>query len=176
MFLRANNFTLKVGLASNPHLEGGGSVMRTAPIAVAAACLAGCGVAVAGPQSGTLTLRAFVPVHASAAVLSAPSTLEVTPVDVQRGYIEASAPLAVSVTTNSRSGFILAFNGTQDFYSGLQIDGLGANAHRSRAEAWVVQPTRPGTTYLELRVRFLLAADVAPGSYPWPLTVSVAAP
>jgi hypothetical protein len=176
MFLAANNFTLKVRLASNPHLEGGGSAMRTAPITVAVACLACCGAAAAGPQSGTLTLRAFVAAHASAAILSAPSELEVRADDIQRGYVEASAPLAVSVTTNSRSGFILAFNGMQGFYSGLQIDGLGANAHRSHGDVWVVQPTRPGTIYFELRVRFLLAPDVALGSYPWPLTVSVAAP
>lgn len=104
--------------------------------------------------------------------------LTVTPADVARGYVEASAASRFTVGTNNPAGYTLDFQPYAGFFRSVAIHGLGVSVEigadggsvmQRRAEAGVA-PTR-----VELGYRFYLAEGVQPGMYGWPLLVSVRA-
>lgn len=104
--------------------------------------------------------------------------LTVTAADVARGYVEVSAASRFTVTTNNRAGYNLNFQPHADIFRSVAISGLGVSMEIGAGGGTVIQSGAESgilRTLLELGYRFYLADGVRPGSYSWPLSVSVSA-
>ncbi len=102
--------------------------------------------------------------------------LEITDADVARGYVEVSSASRFSVSTNSRSGYIMEFHPVGNIFESVQVGGLGHVVQLGADGGAIVQRglLPPNLTH-ELSFRFNLRSDTLPGSHPWPLLLSVRA-
>lgn len=100
--------------------------------------------------------------------------LTVTEADIARGYVEIAAASRFSVSTNSRSGYLMEFHPLGHLFETVQIDGLG-NIVRLGADGGAIVQRRAARLDQahELSFRFTLRPDARPGLYPWPLLLSV---
>lgn len=100
--------------------------------------------------------------------------LRISGADVARGYVEAPAASRFSVTTNSRSGYLMEFHPVGYIFESVHIEGLGNTVQLGADGGAIIQrgPQSPDLTH-ELSFRFTLHAGALPGSYPWPLLLSV---
>lgn len=104
--------------------------------------------------------------------------LTVTPADVARGYVEVSTASRFTVTTNNRAGYTLSFQPQADIFRSVAINGLGVSMEIGTGGGTVIQSGAENgiaRTLFELGYRFYLVEGVPPGSYSWPLSVSVSA-
>jgi hypothetical protein len=124
------------------------------------------------------TMSVSVTVIAKAKLLSdyQATTLTITADDVVRGYVDAPAGSRFSVTTNSRSGYFIEFHPVGYLFQSVHVGGLGNAVQLGSDGGTIVQrgPLPPNITH-ELNYRFILHPDVQPGSFPWPLQLSVLA-
>lgn len=95
----------------------------------------------------------------------------ITPADLERGWVEVTEPSVLSVKSNQRAGFQLAFAPTAPWVAGGEVAGLsdpivfeasGASAAFSYAG---VAPRQ-----LELRWKLHLSPDATPGTFPLPVS------
>ena len=102
--------------------------------------------------------------------------LTITSSDVARGYIQVSAASRFSVATNSRSGYLMEFYPIGNIFQSVAVDGLGNAVQLGSEGGAIVQryPLPPELTQ-ELSFRFTLHQDTQPGTYPWPLQLSIRA-
>lgn len=145
--------------------------MSIYPMVVALVLLwGGCSVAMA---------QSLATVHVSARIASrfhvrllGPSDLQVSSVDVRRGYLDAPAPLVVA--GNLRSRMPLAVTTSTGAVRRVQVFGpqgsldVGPDGALFALDALA----RGGRTPLVFR--FFLAPHTAPGVYPWPVTIDPA--
>lgn len=104
--------------------------------------------------------------------------LTVTPADVARGYVEVSAASRFTVTTNNRAGYYLNFQPRAEIFRSVAISGPGVSIEIGAGGGTIIQGGAENgiaRTLLELGYRFYLNEGVQPGSYSWPLSVSVSA-
>lgn len=128
----------------------------------------------AGSTSGAMSVSVTVQARALLNVESQPSSLVVTGADLARGWIEAPAASRIRVRSNDPNGYLLNFDVAGEPFTGIEVRGLGPAAQISPNGGWVTQPfagTQPVTT--ELTYRFVLASNVQPGTYAWPVSLSV---
>ena len=171
---------ISTGHASKRQIEVG-LLLQSKLIACALAVLAGLAPlssAAEAAQKNT-AMPVSVTVIANARIQSSyqATQLKISEADVARGYIEIPVASRFSVTTNSRSGYILEFHPVLSLFDSVQIDGLPGSAVQLGAEGGnVVQrgPLPQNLTH-ELSFRFTLRQDALPGNYPWPLLLSVRA-
>jgi hypothetical protein len=131
---------------------------------------------IAGPNQATLSVSATVLKHASLKVLAQPSSVVVTAADIARGYVDGPAAVQVAIQNNSAGGYLLEFASQGDFMRRILVRGLAHETQLSPAGGAIAQPsTGSGVTRttLGLGFRFLLSASAQPGTYPWPMRVSV---
>jgi hypothetical protein len=143
-------------------------------------------VLMAGPVSvfppdcaaAQLTVSATVLKHASLKVLGQPAAVVVTEADIARGYVDVAAPAQIAIKCNSSRGYMLEFANEGDFMRQILVRGLSRDVQLSPAGGAVMQPyTGHGLTRttLELGFRFVLSESARPGTYAWPLQLSVSA-
>jgi hypothetical protein len=104
--------------------------------------------------------------------------LTVTPADVARGYVEVSTASRFTVTTNNRAGYTLNFQPQADIFRSVAINGPGVSMEIGTGGGTMIQSGAENgiaQTLFELGYRFYLVEGVQPGSYSWPLSVSVSA-
>jgi hypothetical protein len=129
-----------------------------------------------GSASATLTVSATVVARAVMSTEYQVPELVITPVDVARGYVDVARATRLTVRTNSANGYLLAFESSQPLFTDVQVSGAGEPASITGGNGWVLQPFAGTTVAMDLSYRFHLAPGVAPGSYPWPIGVSVRTP
>jgi hypothetical protein len=104
------------------------------------------------------------------------AAVTVTARDVERGYVEVPAASSFSVVTNTQSGFLIEFRPRSDMFSSVVVSGLQAPVEISAHGGIAANNTPHGkTTSHQLGYRFMLRPDLQPGSYAWPLEISVRA-
>lgn len=121
-----------------------------------------------------LSIQASVPARASVQVRGAPGFLEISAEDVERGYVDAAVPVALSVRTNSLRGTQLVFTGLSEFILGTSVDGMTGHVQLASAGGAVLLPAaaRPNeASTLTLRLRFFLSRATPPGMHAWPLHI-----
>jgi hypothetical protein len=146
--------------------------IRFLPRCLALVLAFAAGASLAGQSE--LAIQAYVPKRVKLEVLSQPGTLTVTAEDVRRGYVEAPVPVQVAVKANTDQ-YAIVFSGAGDVVRQAQVQGLDGLVQFDGTGAMVPQRVtlRPSQQKLhELRFRFMLAANTAPGAHPWPLQVS----
>ena len=128
-------------------------------------------------QVGQLSVSAYVPSRVVSQVEQQQAALTITAADVAKGYVEVPAGSRLRVTSNDPAGFVIdifprlpiftaVHVSTRDGSARLGPDGGGLAEHRHRGR----------NVPFELSYRFELADNVQPGTYAWPLAISVRAP
>jgi hypothetical protein len=130
------------------------------------------------PASGSARIRvtATVPSRATVRVLRQVKTLVVTPEDVARGYVDAPAASRIEVRNNNRGGCLLVFEGIAGPdapFGRISVRGFERDVEIGPGGGFVPHPYAPAPVTAELSYRFSLDRDARPGTYPWPLQVSV---
>jgi hypothetical protein len=121
--------------------------------------------------SVSVTVRAV----ANMEIKSAPAGLEISGTDLQRGFIDVSQPMQLTVRSNSASGFALdVLTVASPMVSSMVVEGLNSDLALGADGGTIVQRwEHPQAVNLSLRFRFALAPGLAAGNYPWPLRLSV---
>lgn len=130
------------------------------------------------PATGTARIQvtATVPPRATLRVLHQEQTLVVTPEDVALGYVDAPAASRIEVRNNNRGGCLLVFEGVagpDGPFGRVSIRGLGGDVEIGPGGGFVPHLYAPAPVPMELSYRFSLDRDARPGTYAWPLSVSV---
>ena len=103
-----------------------------------------------------------------------PATVNVTPDDVARGYVDVPQVVAFRVLSNSRDGYSLTFHPVSYPFSAAEVR-WGAQAAVVEGGDWMSSLSHPyqhGGSAGSLAVRLRLSSGVEPGSYAWPLQVA----
>jgi hypothetical protein len=132
----------------------------------------------AKPATGAARIQvtATVPSRATLRVLHQERTLVVTPEDVARGYVDAPAASRIEVRNNSRGGCLLVFEriaGPDASFGNVSVRGFEREVEIGPGGGFVPHSYAPAPVTAELSYRFSLDRDARPGTYPWPLQVSV---
>ncbi len=126
----------------------------------------------AGFGSSTMKVSANVLPYLRLQVLKQAPTLDVTPEDVARGYIDVPAATDLMARTNDPNGFSLSFDARSSVFRKAQVTGLVNGLEIGPDGGLVHQPFTGKQMLMRLSYRFFLAPEVRPGSYPWPLQIS----
>jgi len=124
----------------------------------------------------SLSVSVTVPANAKLQPNYQATRLDITDTDIAQGYVVIAAASQFAISTNSRSGYLIEFLPVGNIFNAVQVSGLG-NPVQLGAEGGIIVlrgPPLPGMTH-ELSFQFTLSPDVKPGSYPWPLQLSVRA-
>ena len=126
--------------------------------------------------SARIQVSATVLPRATLRVLHQEQTLVVTPEDVARGYVDAPAASRIEVRNNSRRGSLLVFEripAPGASFGKVSVRGFDREVEIGPGGGFVPHPYAPAPVTAELSYRFSLDRDARPGTYPWPLQVSV---
>lgn len=180
---------VEAGYAEPHHIQFGLNLQRklvTAALiaAIPLASIENAGMAhamVSPPQRDTakVTVTARVLAHASIKFLYQAPELVVTNSDIARGYLEIKNASLIEVKNNNPDGYMLIFeatNGQVNLVKEIQVQGLGREVQIDSFGGWIMLPNEglmPVTK--ELSYRFVLSEKAQPGSYHWPIALSVRA-
>lgn len=133
----------------------------------------GIGSAPAKEARTSITVSATVVAVARIERASMPARLEISALDLQRGFIELRDPIALEIRSNSPDGFVLDVVTMAPLFSSLVIQGLNSEAYLGADGGTIVQRWQKAqTAKLSLRLRFGLAPGVVAGSYAWPMQIT----
>jgi len=166
----ANPSARTAAASRNSRAHRGTAWSALAAIVLGLACGIGAGAAQAA--SAQLTVRARVPHFFRLNVVSQPAAIEVSAQDVGRGYVDVPAPVELALESNSPDGYSIVFERAGDDFAGAQVRGPGQQV---RVASQGMLGWKPGARRetMQLQVRLELAPHLAPGSYRWPLQVSI---
>lgn len=99
--------------------------------------------------------------------------LIITETDILRGFVDVPVGSSIEVKSNSRDGHYLSFETSDAIFKQVRIDGLGKTALLGAGSSVVPFAMEGREVRINLSYRFILAENIKPGAYPWPLTVSV---
>jgi hypothetical protein len=137
--------------------------------------LSGAVTSEAGSSITSLTATATVKSTARMAVKHQTRQIVITDVDIAHGFLEVPAASRIEVKNSSLFGYIISFEALDGPFSTIVVKGLGREMQLASGNSWLLRPYIRGTEMLELTYRFILRDDARPGTYPWPLQMSVAA-
>lgn len=121
----------------------------------------------------SVSVSATVLAFSSLNVLFQANQLTIELEDIDRGYMDVHAGSRIEVKSNSRDGFTLTFDPILDLFNAVQITGLGGVVELGMEGGTVVQRRHDAqSASLQLGYRFILAKNVLPGNYAWPLSLS----
>lgn len=103
-------------------------------------------------------------------------SLIVSDADVARGYIDIDAATSFTVTTNTFDPYVVDFRAINPVFSAVLVSGLEAPIQIGPEGGSAVFSAPHGrVTSHWFSYRFVLRKELAPGTYPWPLQISVRA-
>ncbi len=175
---------VEAGYVKPHHVEHALKIQRKLVIAALAASLALSSVGSIAPgyaaQTGAqvrgakVFVSAVIKARAELKLLHQNQELLITNADAMRGWVEVKAATLLEVRNNSRSGYVVSFNGLNGPFREVIVTGLQNEVQISMDNGWAAQQytgTKPETR--ELSYRFVLSGDVRPGTYAWPISISV---
>lgn len=115
-----------------------------------------------------------IQMHTSLKIVYQKSELTLTREDVLRGYIDIPLGAHIEIQNNNLSGFLVLFEGIGGPVREVVVRGLGKDAHIAANGGWIAQPYQGRDPMMvELSYRFILSEEAQPGSYAWPVRISV---
>lgn len=132
----------------------------------------------AGPSisgSAKVVVTARVMPYAQLKILKQSMELVITNRDIARGYVDIPAASHIEIKNNNPAGCLLVFEGLggpMNFIKGVYVRGGGREVYMESG-GWMAQPYTRTPMTMELSYRFVLSQDAKPGTYNWPLTISV---
>jgi len=136
------------------------------------------GGSVSGHQtSAKLTITATVLERTTMTVLRQIPEIVVTTDDIMRGYVDVYAATRISVRSNNRAGYILAFedmSGPSAIFNSVNVRmGGGREVQLLQNRGLVPEPYVRGGVTLDVSYHFLLNKNARPGTYQWPLMITI---
>ena len=128
--------------------------------------------AAAGSSSMVIGVNAVVQARTQLKSLQQPATLLVTEADIQRGYVDVSGASLLDIWTNNPAGCVLTFEPSGFPFREVDITVMGREIVINPMGGMVIMPIR-GRQQIALDYRFVLTSEARPGTYAWPLYVSV---
>jgi hypothetical protein len=131
-----------------------------------------------GGASASLMFAIHIPVVLRMKVMLQPP-LRVTREDIARGYVETSLPQEVLVTCNLPREYSLRLEMSNPLFKRVTLsEARQSRSFGTEGLTLTQPPTPPSTSQATHRFhyRFELPADLAPGDYPWPLTLALIQP
>jgi len=131
----------------------------------------GIKVSNAGSQ-GIIQVSATVLPNLSQTMMSQKKALDITNLDISKGYIDIKSGTVLQVKSNDPNGYLLIFN----------VDGLSIGRVEARINGRTVSvqsgigsihkacPGKAGETVV-ITYRLMLSPKTLPGTYEWPVTV-----
>ena len=105
---------------------------------------------------------------------SAPTGLDISAVDLRRGYIDVPQRTQFTVRSNSPNGFALEVLTVAPMLSSMVVEGLDSDLDLGADGGTIVQRwQKPQAVTLSLKFRFALAPGLTAGNYPWPVRLAV---
>ncbi len=156
--------------------------------ALVAICVAAAGYALwptgltdlegeAAERRAQMDLIVKVPPYAKLEGINAPESIEVTPADISLGYVDVPEPSRLTVSFNTRQGFLLQLGFDDQWIQKMDISVDGRPSLIEQSGARIQVNTDIGVKReLELRYRLYLSRSMRPGNYAWPVVVSVSPP
>lgn len=143
-----------------------------------AICLSALALAAAHPllteaASKSIAVSATVTANAVMQVEYQAQQLVVTESDVARGYCDAPAASRLRVSSNSRAGYLISIFSRLPIFKSVRVDVPNASADIGRDGGAITQRGHGKEMLTLMTYRFMLADNVAPGTYPWPLQLDV---
>jgi hypothetical protein len=148
-----------------------GAVLAAA-IALAPASKARAEQTPAPEASAKMTVSAVVTARASLHILRQPLEVVVTEADVRRGFVDVDAASLIELKNNSPAGCLLTFETHGLPLKEAVVKGLGSEVAIGPGGGMITQRVK-GTQSTMLSYRFVLAEEAQPGTYAWPLSVTV---
>jgi len=128
-----------------------------------------------GGASASLMFKIIIPAVLRMKVLSQPA-LRVTREDIDRGYVETGSAQDVQVTCNTSKEYALRLEVTAPRFRRVTVTESRQSQSFGAEGLTLYRPPAPPSTNQathSFNYRFELPADLVPGDYPWPLTVSL---
>lgn len=121
-----------------------------------------------------IAVTAFVPAQAIAQVVEQPSEITITDTDIARGYVDIPAASQLRVTSNNPAGYVVDFFSRLPIFTSVRVSSSGGSADFGPDGGAIIQRGNHGRDLpLNLSYRFTLTAQLAPGTYAWPLALNV---
>ncbi len=121
-----------------------------------------------------IAVTAFVPAQINGRIVSQPSALTVTDADIARGYVDVATAAELRVTSNDPTGYIIDFFSRLPIFTAVTVSSKDGSADLGPDGGAIIEQAPAGRDMpLRLSFRFLLSAQVQPGTYPWPLALNV---
>ncbi len=128
--------------------------------------------AAAGSFSTIIKVNAVIPARTQLKSIQQPATFLVTEADVQRGYVDVSGASLFEIWNNNPAGCVLTFESSDFPFREAAVTIMG--------RVIIVYPTggmidlsMMGRHRIALDYRFILTNESQPGTYAWPISVSV---
>ena len=146
--------------------------------ALSMANILGVGSAHAGSSSTSakINVSARVLERTSMRILNQAQEVVITNADILRGYVEIPAASRIHVKSNNVQGCFPAFevlSALNNVFNSFNVVVGGREVQLSKSGGWIHQPFVRGGITINLNYRFALSKDAQPGTYNWPLMVSV---
>jgi hypothetical protein len=179
--LRLGEELIKNGHASESQVESGLLLQRklvknAAVITMSLAAMLPIITPVAEAASTNAAMPVSVSVIARAKIQTGyqVSQLVIRKSDIARGYIEIPSAMQFSVSTNSHNGYLMQFDPVGNMFKSVEVSGLGTVITLGADGGTIVQRgvVQQSQTHA-LSFRFMLSPDITPGTFPWPLHLSV---
>ncbi|MFQ5441188.1 MAG: hypothetical protein ACE5EB_00515 [Thermodesulfobacteriota bacterium] len=133
-------------------------------------------LAMANSTSGNLNVSARVLPVLTKSIQSSSSSISITAADIQRGYLEVQNGTVLHVRTNSRQGYMITIEQSAFLFKEIWVFDGSRTVVMSGRSGLIHQPysrsMRVDTK--SLSYRFVLADEMKPGTYAWPLLVNAA--
>ena len=140
---------------------------------------AGVGAAGAKESRTEFAVTATVRAVAHMELESAPAALQISEVDIQRGFVDVLQATQFTVRSNSPSGFALEVLTlspalTSPVLTSMTVAGLESEQSLGAQGGTIVERwQKPQAVKLSLKFRFTLAPGVRAGRYEWPVRLAV---
>lgn len=149
------------------------ALLAVAPLALSLYASTG-----AAPKAATaraaIAVGVTVLARAVIAEQSNPAALEVTPLDLARGYVDVPRATRLTIANTSPYGYELDVWPAAPVFREVTIVGFGPQVRLGdEGGSIVARGARGQALPLVLDFRFTLAAGLEPGRYPWPLRYQV---
>jgi hypothetical protein len=128
--------------------------------------------AAAGSFSTVIRVNAVVLARTQLKPLRQPSMLVITEADIQRGYVSVSGASLFEIWSNDPAGCVLTFESSDFPFREAAVSVMGREIIIYPTGGMIFMPVR-GRQQIALDYRFILTTEAQPGTYAWPLSVSV---
>jgi hypothetical protein len=130
------------------------------------------GLGFAGSGKATIVVSATVMAKISQSTVHQEPLINVTQGDLKKGFIEIPSGTVLQVKTNTRNGYALFFEGSNELFKEVMVMDRGRTVTLLPHGGFILQPYSGSNIEVkDLSYRIQLKENIQPGTYPFPFRV-----